>query len=361
MPALLREAAIVFIQFGTGLCLLFAAMERLRREHSATYWLTISTTVCLASIQLRIGFFVSKTIGSWPTSAIFIITSIFLIGPVVYRLAIRMLGISEVKKEIFWLHYIPAGVAFVGEIYFFARPLAYQKQVMAMAEQQFTFDLLHVASILGAAHVLGYFLYLLKVNLELKQEYDIKYTKLVWGILLTPTAGIICLITAFVIKNEYLFVFGGSLLTVTCTFFFLFTAKYPHFFETLRHDIRQKRYATTQLTGVNVEQVQKRLHELMSEEFIYRDDTLRLQSLAEELLISGHQLSRILNESYGKNFNEFLNEYRINEAKKLLVTQPERPVLSIGYEVGFSTKTTFNAQFLKLTGKTPAEFRKKKK
>jgi len=63
----------------------------------------------------------------------------------------------------------------------------------------------------------------------------------------------------------------------------------------------------------------------------------------------------------GQNFYDFINRYRILEAKQLL-TNPKDPkitVLEVLYEVGFNSKSSFNTLFKKYTGLTPTEFRKK--
>ena len=59
-----------------------------------------------------------------------------------------------------------------------------------------------------------------------------------------------------------------------------------------------------------------------------------------------------------KNFALFINEYRVAEAKQLLQENNQFTLESIGFEAGFSSKSTFYATFKKLVGKTPAAFKK---
>jgi YesN/AraC family two-component response regulator len=96
----------------------------------------------------------------------------------------------------------------------------------------------------------------------------------------------------------------------------------------------------------------------MEEEKIFADEELTLKDLASELAISQHQLSQILNENLKKNFNTFINEYRIEEAKKMLIEEKERSILSIGIAVGFNSNTAFTTVFSKITGITPSQYRK---
>jgi AraC-like DNA-binding protein len=96
----------------------------------------------------------------------------------------------------------------------------------------------------------------------------------------------------------------------------------------------------------------------MNDEKVFADEELTLPALADELGISPHQLSEILNREIGKNFNTFINEYRVKEAKELLVEQPGRSILSVGVAAGFNSGTTFNTVFGKITGMTPGRYRK---
>ena len=80
----------------------------------------------------------------------------------------------------------------------------------------------------------------------------------------------------------------------------------------------------------------------MKEEKPFADEDLTLQSFAEELEIKSHQLSQILNEILGKNFFQFVNGYRIEEAKNLLKEERERNILWVAYAVGFNSKSSFN-------------------
>src|SRR4030095_13495565 len=85
-----------------------------------------------------------------------------------------------------------------------------------------------------------------------------------------------------------------------------------------------------------------------------------LQKLAKTLAISPHHLSQIINEQLNQNFFDFINYHRIEEAKRMLV-DPARPhysILAISEEVGFNSKSAFNAAFKKHTDMTPSEFRK---
>jgi len=98
----------------------------------------------------------------------------------------------------------------------------------------------------------------------------------------------------------------------------------------------------------------------ISEAKPYLNPDLSLRSLASEIEIHPNQLSWLLNNSFGKNFNEFINQYRV-ETFKNLAKNPDNAnitVIGLAYDSGFNSKTVFNAYFKKETGLTPRQFLK---
>ncbi len=90
----------------------------------------------------------------------------------------------------------------------------------------------------------------------------------------------------------------------------------------------------------------------------YLEASLSLRTLANQLGIHPNQLSWLLNESLGKNFNEFINHYRI-ETFKALAKDPKNSnltIMGLAYDSGFNSKTVFNTYFKKETGLTPRQF-----
>lgn len=103
-----------------------------------------------------------------------------------------------------------------------------------------------------------------------------------------------------------------------------------------------------------------KLHQLMVKRKPYLDPDLNLIRLSEMLDTSTHRLSYIINTGYNGNFFNFINKYRVDEAKALLKDpgKNQYSVLGIGFESGFNSKTSFNQTFRKFTGQTPSDFRK---
>jgi ligand-binding sensor domain-containing protein/AraC-like DNA-binding protein len=109
-----------------------------------------------------------------------------------------------------------------------------------------------------------------------------------------------------------------------------------------------------------VKEYTNKLTHLMEVEKVYRDEKLTLLSLAEKLSILRYQLSFILNDRLKSNFNDYINWYRIEEAKKILESSEaeDKTIAAIAIDVGFNSLTTFYKVFKKHTGLTPSQYRK---
>lgn len=90
---------------------------------------------------------------------------------------------------------------------------------------------------------------------------------------------------------------------------------------------------------------------------LYKDPNLKLSDLARKINISTNLLSQLLNDNLGKSFSAYINEYRINEACKLITLDSPFTFEAIGYEVGYNSKSTFYAAFKKVKDTTPALFK----
>jgi AraC-like DNA-binding protein len=105
------------------------------------------------------------------------------------------------------------------------------------------------------------------------------------------------------------------------------------------------------------------LMRLMGDERIYRHDNVTIGTLATKLGIPEYKLRRLINQRLGyRNFNVFLNEHRIAEAKAALAdpSQAEVPVITIAMDAGFQSLGPFNRAFKATTGVTPTEYRRLK-
>ncbi len=103
----------------------------------------------------------------------------------------------------------------------------------------------------------------------------------------------------------------------------------------------------------------KKLIELMVGEKMFLEPNLSLADVSIKLKIPQRNLSELIREESDKNFNQFVNYYRVEEAKKLLLDSSNNHLnmLGIAFDSGFSSKATFYSVFKKHTSKTPKSFK----
>ncbi|WP_027391694.1 MULTISPECIES: helix-turn-helix domain-containing protein [Aquimarina] len=101
----------------------------------------------------------------------------------------------------------------------------------------------------------------------------------------------------------------------------------------------------------------------MKTEEIFTNQNLKVSDLASLLSISEKELSLYIHDTYHMSFNDFINTYRIEKVKTLLVSSEEKKftLLAIAEKSGFSSKSSFNAVFKKITGLTPTQYKKNHK
>lgn len=122
-----------------------------------------------------------------------------------------------------------------------------------------------------------------------------------------------------------------------------------------------RRYVKSRLEESSKNNYHSKLVEHMATARSFRNPSLTLTGLAEELGIPHRELSQVINEKLGMNFYNFLNQYRVEESKRLLsdTSNGRVNILDTGFAVGFNSKSAFNTAFKKHTGITPTEFKRR--
>ncbi|MCE7997183.1 MAG: AraC family transcriptional regulator [Roseivirga sp.] len=117
-----------------------------------------------------------------------------------------------------------------------------------------------------------------------------------------------------------------------------------------------KKYTRT-IKREQANQLIEELEVLMDQQALYKQQNLKLADVAAALSISAHQLSQLINSNLGKSFSQLISEYRVAETCRLLKTQPHYTFEAIGYDAGFSSKSTFFTTFKRIKGQTPAQYK----
>ena len=179
-------------------------------------------------------------------------------------------------------------------------------------------------------------------------------TSEIW--LVAVYVGNILIYSAYLIGYFYLYLIGTitfSVVFYALLIFLLFEKNRENVFQ----DIPEK-YAAKKIDDSEAKNLISELSSLMQTKELFKNPDVKLKDLADELNISKHHLSQLLNDNLGKSFAQYINEHRIEEAKRLLVENNQFTLEAIGFEAGFSSKSTFYATFKKIIGLTPAEFKK---
>ena len=108
--------------------------------------------------------------------------------------------------------------------------------------------------------------------------------------------------------------------------------------------------------------LKEKILSMMEQHQYYLDPDLTLRVLADKTGFPPQELSGIINNGIGKNFNDFINYYRVNEVKEKIKSgrATELSLLGVAYESGFNSKATFNRTFKKFTNMSPSQFMKLK-
>ena len=164
--------------------------------------------------------------------------------------------------------------------------------------------------------------------------------------------------------GNFVFLYATLIFLLIFTFFFINRVlvkalNQPEIFAGIELEEVQEKYSGSHLKEDELEQYFSELQSLLATEKLFLNPDLTLQNLAERMQLSSKVISQVINQRSEKNFFDFINSYRCEEAKNLMMdSDPKVTILEILYEVGFNSKSSFNKEFKKLNGSTPTEYRK---
>lgn len=118
------------------------------------------------------------------------------------------------------------------------------------------------------------------------------------------------------------------------------------------------KYGNRKISEEKVSAIQDQLKELFENDEIYTNPDLKLLDVANALELPAHSLSQYLNDNVGMSFSNFINQYRIAAAEKMLKSNDVLTLAAIGNECGFRSNSSFYAAFKKMKGVTPAQYKK---
>jgi len=132
------------------------------------------------------------------------------------------------------------------------------------------------------------------------------------------------------------------------------------FYPEIQEPTKKEKYQNSLLSDRRKTQIKNAIIKYVETEKAYLNPDINMNMLSENLKIPKHNITEVLNVELGKNFFRFINEYRIEEVKKLLSDPKNKySIEAIGYECGFNSKSAFFTVFKTLTGMTPNMYKEK--
>lgn len=331
----MHTLAILFIGFSIFCAMVLAISNLLIDKASSAIASNLAGFILLSSLAIiqwcHFGFIQETSTLVYSKAYI---TLLYCIAPAFYFYSRQILIVDGAYKLTDFLHLIPLIVSWALP-YVWAFPLAF---------------------LIGSA----YLIWLLKIVYCLRrqrQRFKLELTALATFLVIAIAVLVLAfakpLIATAIFFSSYAILIGLAFFAAALTLL-----RFPSITDEVAEAV-QANYVQSTLNNIDRDAIVDQLKELMFKDKLYIQESLNLSTLAEQLPINSHQLSELINSEFGKGFSLFIREYRINEAKRLLLEEPKSSVLSIGLSVGFTSQSNFYAAFRELVGMAPGEFRSK--
>ena len=359
----------LFIAFFLGSFISITLVISRRHQSLPNYFLAVFLAVYAFKLLLNSSFSPSIGFGNY-------LVVILLLTPSLYLYVYTLTNTCKTFKANFLWHYLPA---------FLVIPLLliYRKYwgIYNNTDAFIVQDALIVFSIIQAfvvIHAIVYMLLVIRILKEYKNRLEdnfsnIESINLRWLTILCYALTIVILIWVIGGYGDigYFVKKWGEPQVVVAYIFWVFMSSIvlligyhgftkPEIFLNDKLDlpsksISQKKYSAKQLLRIS-----EQLTQLMHDEKPFLNPTLKLGELAEILGTNPSILSAVINTVFEKNFNDFINEYRVQEviAKMSNPELDKLTLLALAFDSGFNSKSSFNSVFKKVTGKTPNSYKK---
>lgn len=353
-----------FIFFSGLSCFLTAAGQlvvKKRKRENINLFILFSL---MGVILLQFYSVVTQSIIARPELISYHSTVIFVFSPVLYYAyyVVAFPGVEPPRR--FYLFFLPALFALILDTYL----VMLDREIKIAIVHEF-FSGSNSAGVLifkltaagGLFQMLMYHLALIKIlfpSLKAGEGNNIVCITFLYSI--GSTMSTLLAVPGYLAGDSGFIRYSAILISICFIFTYLVSIRYPHFLQLLSMNVKKGNYSRSLLKGVDVDTLMVSLDAIMKSERLFLNEEITLKDVAIILDITHHQLSQLLNERLNMNFNTFVNTYRVEFAKELLLEKTEWTVLNIAYEAGFNSKSTFYDAFTKIAGITPLEFRKSK-
>lgn len=279
------------------------------------------------------------------------------------------------KKKIgVWIHVVPALLAYLYLLkYFFFLPPSEQTIMLesqGAGHELFVTLLFLGVALSGVVYIIWSILLLRNHRKNILDQFsEIEQVNLKWLQFLIYGLALVWSVVIFSQNDEFIFV----AVVVFVILIGFFGIQQIDIFNNIsaqtsnltadENEKNQIKYAKSGLTEDRSQELYDKLYPLLEKDKVYKQQELSISDLADMLDTHPNYLSQVINAMTGKSFYDFINTYRIEDFKKLVVepTNKEFTLLSLAYESGFNSKSSFNRYFKKSTGMTPTQYLKQLK
>ncbi len=315
-----------------------------KHKRFSNYFLSLLLLVLSIRIIKSVFFYFSPHL-----SVIFIqigLSACALIGPYLYLYISSLIAENQKKINKWVIHIIPVLLVVI---------------VLGIIYPYWTFKVLWSRYIVNIIYF-QWFIYIILTSVKLKGIFKKLFSKKdklndigIWQLSIFTGTTVIWLAYSTVSYTSYIVgALSFSFVLYLLVLLWIFKRnKNTLFFE------EKIKYENKKITPENAKSILADLS-IINDKMLYKNPNLKLSDLAKQINILPHELSQFLNDNLGKSFSFYINEYRIEEAKQLLISNDNYSIEAIGYECGFNSKSTFFTTFKKVTGTTPAIYKSSK-
>ena len=369
------RSIVLFIGILQGLIFAILLIIRsFRRKNQSDFWLAaLLILLCLSTISDFIGFAgVYDAFRSIKDLTFFPFDNPFAYGILIYLYVQTLTNNQRRPTRRDRLLFIPAIVFYIYQFWAFAQNIEFKNWYEKAIHITYISPLYAVTSIAFNALLLILCLkHYRQYRRWLNENYsDTEKIKFDWlrNFLYVFTAMLILnaifnLTNNFVFKLSYMQFFWLSFANALAIYYlaiagYLRSQTIELTFTPLKIETVETETKKNPLSEVDLEKLKTRLQDMMRNDRLYLEPALTLTDLSKQIGANSAVVSYAINNGFGKNFNDFVNEFRIEEVKQKLSNDAAKnlTLLGIALDCGFNSKATFNRAFKKFTGVSPKEF-----